>query len=216
MPLFARIDPEIVVWGIVFIFWVIAQIIAKVKEFQTGESGNRGRPVARDAAGEPAVEDELREFLESLTGYAEEEEEDHEEWHPKPKVQIDPAPAPEPVIHFDPTPPPPPPVVQTDSESTEDDASYAYKGGDFEAIKEIEDIVETVHLGHESAVTGSSLIKMDTIKMMTVPIPVMRTAHQEHQVKPPKFKNRKAFQDAIISQVVLGPCKAIETPQQQA
>jgi len=206
MSFLARIDPELIVWLIVVFFWVVAQVIDKIKQATGKEEKRPPRRSAppTDAAGQPSMEDDLRDFLESLTGYAEEEEEVHEEWHPKPQAEPEPAT----VVRLDPPPPPPPPLPEPVLVQAKPNADT-----DFKAIKEIEDIKETIHLSHQSAVTQSSLLHMQTIKLATVPMPAFHTQAHDHPSKPPKFKNRKAFKDAVMAQVVLGPCKALERPE---
>jgi len=80
-PWLAAIDPEALIWGVLAVVYILAQLAGQIKKYKGGDDGEPER----------GVPDELRDFLEDIQGrVAREREED--DWPPPPPKRTPPPP----------------------------------------------------------------------------------------------------------------------------
>ena len=230
----------LIVWAIIGAFWLFAQISQKKKDYdrlrRQGKPLNRpaidveGRQTrpsrTREARNQPRanVEDEMRAFLEQLTGNA-----------PQPEP---PEPPPAPVA---PTPPPiprrPEPTIEFDDNAEVPTASLndsqnrikelrdidesIYEIDDLNVYKEADKIIDIAdlerELENEALHATQALVNVRTFitKLDTLTVPIMRT--EMLSMRPvctktsrPNLTQRKAFRQAVVGRIILSPCKALE------
>jgi len=230
-PILAAVDPGFFIWIIVGIFWFIGQIAEgkkkkeKKRKRREAKKGQASEERYSPAPGNPldpvSPQDELREFLEQLGAPVQEQLEE-----PVPEV-IE---TERPMILFDDQPEYTPvefdePVAVPTAEPVIVD-SYAVK-----EIKEIEEVSEgnvyatLAEIGSEgelssctlSSIRNSSLLV--SVRNMQMPMLKMPNIHQTHNTKKhlhaPNLKTKADLKDSIIGQLLLGPPKAMERPEQE-
>jgi hypothetical protein len=240
---------KIIFWVGVMIFWVIGQIAQKKKDQEALKRQAKPqqvqrpqqaqspapRPVQSDrpspstSTSTPAstgsrsdIEDDMRKFLEQLTGNA-------QQAAPKPTPKPAPPPMPvrpQPTIQFDEEP-----VVRTvvkkgkkadqsETDRLHDIDESIYDLDDSAVYKEADAIIDMAELERqiegEHLHAAQTLVNVRTfiIDFDTLTVPIMRTdilsmRPVRTKTSHPKLSQKKALRQAVVSRIILSPCKAL-------
>ncbi len=242
-PILAANDAGALIWLIIMIFWAFSTVAQKMREKKEAERRRALRPAGPSGA-PPAPpppplesrppadpEEELRRFLQELTGMG--------------PAQPDPPPAAPPPLPSEPPPPPasrrhrrrpspePPPLIQFDQPPdppvrAELSGAYANTAQEigaaddqhiYQTMDEMEDIevlmsrqAATLYSGETMVHQESMLVNLSKIRVPLMTLPFVSYKSVRHAAnRPPLTGNREALRQALIARVVLGPCKAFDS-----
>lgn len=226
--LLAASDAGAIVWLVILVFWGLSTVLQKGREKKEAEK-RRARQPSGPGAPAPAPplprrevaspEEELRRFLEEITG---------RKPPPPPPPAATPEPPrrvivrkrePEPLIQFDTPPPAPDPVVATPHNAyaqTSAEIGSIHEGDAYAPMGEIEDIEKLMDRQAAALYSGETMVRPDSmlvnlskIRVPLMTLPLVSYKSVKHAVDRPALKgNRHALQQALIARVILGPCKA--------
>lgn len=206
----AAINFDAVFWFVVAILWVIAQIIGQSKQKKRAAPAKPKRP-QREPAG--SFEENIKDFLETLTGAQGSSFEDLVDELPRETAIEEPPPVPQPVA---PAPIPATPYTEPPVPSRVSlDEAYARKHGLSISEEQIEEVSTPSVVSPRSFLVGLDNLKMP---LMRVPLSAI-SSHQLVGGGPsslrPDFKDKNDIKKAIINAFVLNPPMALQAPGQQ-
>jgi len=205
---------EGLIWLIIALFWVVAQLIARGRQSGSPKPRPRPEPSKRRA---PPLEQEMREFLERVGG---KEEQEQPRTPPPPPTRRETAPPEE-------RPPRSPPRTLGEHASAKhEDAQRRMRerqravaaalqesaGAELPEIKArpqwgMETPGDTTH---PIVTTKSFLVKLGSLRMPLTRVPLL-TSYQSHpSATAPRLRDNASIRRAMLHHFLLGPPKAFE------
>lgn len=199
---------EALIWIIIAFLWVVAQLVSQYKEKQRRAQRRNGAPPPAPPQGQ-TFEDEIRNFLENLSGEREAEPEEDDFAPPPPRPAEPPAPRPVAIRRR------PPRRLESDMDTAAQamaraagrqreilEAAAAEMPG--EAV--VEGVVEQ-HRGSTHAMIDPEtfLVDLRSLRVPMIQVPVQMLSITDETATRPPMNTTRALKQALISQIILSP-----------